>query len=345
MKFRRKLMLAIALVAMAIPTAARADPMPGPTAGRLLASGLSGTIGGTVGPDGALYVPEGKLGKITRVDPKTGHATTFASGFPPSVVNIGGADIGGVIDVAFIRHTAYALVSLVGKFIDGSDAVNGIYRVDGPNSFTVIADIGQWSVDHPPSTQFDVPSGLQFALQPIDGGFLVSDGHHNRVLRVTLDGQISQVIQFDNVVPTGLATRGNKVYVSEVGHVPYEPEDGKVVSFDLRTRRPRTGTDVASGFSAIVDVEFGPHGELYALSQGDSIAADAPAATPAAPDSGKLLRVNKDGTFSVVVDKLDRPSSLNFVGDTALIVTLNGEVWKIKDVPKLRHGHHGQADD
>jgi hypothetical protein len=102
---------------------------------------------------------------------------------------------------------------------------------------------------------------------------------------------------------------------------------------------------VASGFPAIVDVEFGPHGALYALSQGDSIAPDAAPATPAQPHSGKLLRVNKDGTFTVVVDKLDWPSSLNFVGDTAFIVTLNGEVWKIKDVPGLDHGHHGQDDD
>ena len=49
------------------------------------------------------------------------------------------------MDVAFIGKTAYALVTLVGPDVGGSDVV-GIYRVDGPDSFTVIADIGAFSL-------------------------------------------------------------------------------------------------------------------------------------------------------------------------------------------------------
>jgi hypothetical protein len=56
--------------------------------------------------------------------------------------------------------------------------------VDGPHRFTVVADIGQFAIDHPPATPFEVASGLQFALEPYRGGFLVTDGHHNRVYRV-----------------------------------------------------------------------------------------------------------------------------------------------------------------
>ena len=86
----------------------------------------------------------------------------------------------------------------------------GIYRVDGPNSFTVIADIGAFSIANPPSTAFFVPTGVQYALQPYRGGFLVTDGHHNRVLRVTLDGEITEVIAFDNIVPTGIDGAGQQ---------------------------------------------------------------------------------------------------------------------------------------
>ena len=32
--------------------------------------------------------------------------------------------------------------------------VDGIYRVDGPDRFTVIADIGRYAVNHPPRTPF-----------------------------------------------------------------------------------------------------------------------------------------------------------------------------------------------
>jgi hypothetical protein len=34
----------------------------------------------------------------------------------------------------------------------------------------------------------------------------------------------------------------------------------------------------------------------------------------------------------VVVDKLNQPTSLEFIGDTAYVVTLGGEIWKIKHV-------------
>ena len=169
------------------------------------------------------------------------------------------------MDVAFIGKTAYVLVTLVGPDVGGSDVV-GIYRVDGPDSFTVVADIGAFALSNPPSTPFDVPTGVQYALETYRGGFLVTDGHHNRVLRVTLDGEVTELIAFDNIVPTGLAVSGNTVYMAEAGPVPHLPEDGKVVSFGPKSP---TATEVASGASLLVDVEFGRGRTLYALSQGD----------------------------------------------------------------------------
>ena len=103
--------------------------------------------------------------------------------------------IGGAIDVAFIDNVAYALVTLVSPDVGGSN-VDGIYRVDGPDSFTVVADIGEFNLANPPTIPCPtvVPTGLQFALQTYRGGFLVADSHLNRVLRVTLDGEISVLI-------------------------------------------------------------------------------------------------------------------------------------------------------
>ena len=287
----------------------------------LLASGLQGTTGSGIGPGGALYVTEGTAGRISRVDPKTGAVTTFASGLPQRIAGTGGA-----MDVAFIGSTAYVLVTLVGSDIGGSDVV-GIYRVDGPDTFTVIADIGQFSIDNPPNTPFDVPTGVQYALDTYRGGFLVTDGHHNRVLRVTLDGEVSEFLAFDNIVPTGLALSGNAIYMAEAGPVPHLPEDGKVVVFDPKTLIP---TEVASGAPLLVDVEFGRGRRLYALAQGDF--GGGPAGAPALPDTGQLLEVNQDGTFTVVVDRLNQPTSLEFIKNTAYVVTLAGEIWKIEDV-------------
>ncbi len=321
---------AAALMANNHAAASGRGPCPEPTATLLvtgLDTGFESAKGSTVGPDGALYVTEGVAGRISRVDPQTGEVTTFASGLPPAIISIGGAFIGGAIDVAFIDNVAYALVTLVSPDVGGTH-VDGIYRVDGPDSFTVVADIGEFNLANPPPTPFDVPTGLQYALQTYRGGFLVSDGHLNRVLRVTLDGEIAVLMQFDNIVPTGLEVRGNRVYMAEAGPVPHLPQNGKVVSFDPRLL---TVTEVASGAPLLVDVELGSGNRLYALSQGIFPVGGDPG-SPALPNTGALVRANGDGTFSVVTEPLDRPTSLEFIGNRAYVVNLTGEIWKIDGV-------------
>ncbi len=290
---------------------------------QLLVSGLQGTSGSAIGPGNALYVTEGAIGKITRIDPKTGNASTFASGLPPLLPGVG---IGGAYDVVFIGSTAYVLVTLVGTDVGGSDVV-GIYRIDGPDSYTIIADIGAFSIANPSNTDWFIPSGVQYAIQNYRGAFLVTDGHHNRVLHVTRDGDISVFKAFDNIVPTGLAVWGNKVLMAEAGPSPHKPEDGKVVAFGARSSGVKT---VASGARFLVDVELHRGQSLFALSQGewDGVAEG----SPAKEDTGALVRANKDGTFTTIAEDLDQPTSFEFIGNTAYIVTLGGEVWTIDNV-------------
>ena len=140
-------------------------------------------------------------------------------------------------------------------------------------------------------------------------------------------GEITEVIAFDDIVPTGLAVSRYLVYMAEAGPVPHQPEDGKVVAFGPKSP---TATEVASGAPLLVDVEFGPRGRLYALSQGDF--SGGPEGSPALPNTGALVEVNGDGTFTVIMDGLDRPTSLEFIGNTAYVVTLTGEIWKIHGV-------------
>ena len=314
---------------LAAPSAASAAPHSrgDPDVSRLVA-GLQGSVGSTVGPDGALYVTESAVGRITRVDPRTGATTTFASGLPRMIPAAG---FGGAVDVAFLGRTAYVLVTLVDPAYGGND-VDGIYRVDGANRFTVVADIGEFAFNNPPETPFFDVRGVQYAIEPYRGGFLVTDGHHNRVYRVTLDGRVRELITFGNIVPTGLAVRGGSIYMAEAGPVPHHPEDGKVVKFGPRST---TAREVASGAPLLVDVEFGRGNRLYALSQG--VWAGDPEGFPAAPNTGALVRVNRDGTFTVVVDGLNQPTSLEFIRNAAYVVTLGGEIWKINNVSGRPH--------
>ncbi|MFN8514124.1 MAG: ScyD/ScyE family protein [Chloroflexia bacterium] len=330
---RRRFAITLALSCLLILStglvATAQTPAGSPTATRL-ATGLAGGAGSAIGPDGALYVAERDAGRISRVDPQTGAVTTFASGLPRRDPDL---PFGGSVDVAFIGATAYVLVTMVGADMPfpydiGPPAVVGIYRVDSPTKFTVIADLGAFSTTHPPDGRGFVtfiPSGVYYALEPYRGGFLVADGHHNRVLRVTLDGVINEVIGFGNIVPTGLTVKGNTVYMAEAGPIHHDPADGKVVAFETDSPAART---VAAGAPLLVDVEVGPGGQLYALSQGagDPTAGEG---SPALPNTGALVQVNQDGTFTVIMRGLDRPTSLEFIGNTAYIATLGGEVWMI----------------
>jgi hypothetical protein len=308
--------------------AAAMNPLAAPTATQLV-TGLEELQGSAVGPGGALFVTAPLAGSIWRVDPKSGAVTLFASGLParfPGLDYIGS----GVVDVAFIGETAYALVTGVAPDLGGVDTV-GIYRVDGPNSFTIVADIGAWSIAHPPATGFFVPTGFQYAIEPFRGGFLVTDGHHNRVLRVTREGEITELIALGDVVPTGLAVSGNAIYVAQAGPIPHHPVDGKVVVFGPEST---TAIEVAAG--ARLAVEFGPGRTLFALSQGFW---DGPfEGTPAQPDTGALMRVNGDGTLTTVVGGLDRPTSVEIINNTAYVVTLSGEVWKIETISAPPYG-------
>jgi len=341
------LLAVVGLVVVAVSSPASAHhPSKSPTVTELATFGSGLGSGSTVGPDGALYVTDGNAGSVLRVDPWSGEVTTFAEGLPKQVLGIGGA-----MDVAFRGHTLYVLVTMVGgeliqkdgsKVPIGDNKTVGIYRLNKDGSFKVIADIGKWAVDNPPATDFFITTGVQYALQNYRGGFLVSDGHHNRVLRVSLKGDISELIAFDDIVPTGLEVSGKTVYIAEAGPIPHNPQDAKVVAL-----RPKstTATEVASGDPAdvaglTVDVEFGRGHQLYALLQGDWTlpVTDENEGMPASENTGELVKVEKDGTFTTVVDKLNQPTSLEFIGNTAFVVTLGGNVMRIDNVSRSSHG-------
>lgn len=292
----------------------------------LLASGLEGASGSTIGPDGALYVTEGAAGRVSRVDPQTGSVTIYAEGLPPAILPIGGAN-----DLVFMDGIAYVLVTMVGDDlpvpVNNGDVV-GIYRIDGPNSYTVIADIGTWSINNPSQSVVFIPSGVQFAIDTFRGGFLVTDGHHNRMLYVTLDGEVSEMLAFGNIVPTGVEIHGNTVYMAEAGPNPHKPENGKVVAFSPKNL---TATEVASGAPLLVDVEYGLGQSLYALAQGD-FPEGASDGSPAKENTGKLVEVNEDGSFTTIMEGLNQPTSMEFIGNTAYIVSLVGDVYKIENV-------------
>ncbi len=336
--FHSRIFMLLAFCFAIIVTGCKKGDLPPniPSHSRLLVTGLKELQGSTVGPDKALYVTAPLDGTIWRVDPKTGAYTPFTTALPKRNPDpyFQGA---GVVDVAFRGWTAYALVTGVGTDLGGQDIV-GIYRVDGSNSSTIVADIGAWSIAHPPVPAFFVPTGFQYALESYRDGFIVTDGHHNRLLYVTLNGAISEVMTLADVVPTGLAVKGQTIYFTQAGPIPHLPENAKLMSFSPKSP---TATEVASaagtGVGLFVDVEFGPGNTLFALAQG---VWDGPyEGAPAEPNTGALLVLKPNGIFSVIVDGLNQPTSLEFIGNKAYVVGLAGQIWVIENELAPTYGH------
>jgi hypothetical protein len=50
------------------------------------------------------------------------------------------------------------------------------------------------------------------------------------------------------------------------------------------------------------------------------------------------MRANANGTMTTIADQLDQPTSLEIIGTTAYVVTLNGEIWKITNISDPPYG-------
>ena len=325
---------AAGMAAAAVAPTVSARDQRGPVVTHLAEFGSDDFVtGSTIGPDGALYVTDGSVGEVLRIDRRDGRVSTYATGLPPKAFQ---GDLGGAMDVAFMGRTAYVLVTFVSGLLFGEpfdngnpNAKNGLYRIERDGTPTLIADIGQWSADHPPQPAFVVDTGVHFTMEPYEGGFLVTDAHHNRVLWVDQGGVINEVATFGNEVPVGLETTAGQFFLSLLGPIPHLPEDGKI----LTVRTGGEPSTMASGATMIIDVEQGPRDTLYALSQGqwDGVGEG----SRAEPDTGRLFVVGTGGELTPVLDGggqalvLDRPTSVEFVGNTAYVVSVTGDVYRI----------------
>jgi sugar lactone lactonase YvrE len=310
--------MSIGTLAGGISEASAKPPAATPSTTVIASGVIEGANGTTIGPDGALYATMSDTGEILRIDRDDGETSVYATGLPPRV-----ADIGGPMDIVFHGGTAYVLVSLF-----GTDDPTGIYRMDGPGDWTVIADLGAWAEANPPAPEIDIfiPTGVHYSLENYRGDLVVTDAHHNKVLRVGLDGTIEELVALGNVVPTGLETWGNQLLFTLAGPVPHLPENGRIMSL-TRGRLDQ----IASGGPLLIDVERGRGATLFGLAQGIFTEGN-PEGSPADPNTGLLLRADGDGGFVTVAEELDRPTSMEIVGNDAYVVGVSGDVLRVDDI-------------
>ncbi len=364
---KNRLFMAAALAAvissmLALTPASAKSPV---SAGTSLETGLLSPRGMKMGPDGMIYVAEagtggdtivsvegqdthvGLTGRISKIDPATGTRTTVIDGLPSNAGAQG--DSVGPADVAFIGNTLYYVQTHGGDAYGFPGKPTGVYKVSG-GSATLVADIGAFNIAHPVTdiasgTQKDIePGGNPYSMTVRDGAFYVVDGNQNQVMKVTTDGAISRLTEFPgHPVTTGIAQQGQSgpFYVTTLGQFPFAAADGNVFRVGVPTG---DRTKVAGGVSSLTDVEFGPGGQLYALSFGEQ-ATDPNAPAPWNFFSGKILKVDTaTGALTPIVTGFMFPTSLIFVGDTAYVSNggvsipglVDGEIWKIENFSSVQ---------
>jgi hypothetical protein len=328
------------------PDASRASALAAP---EVIVSGLQYPRGFAFGRDGAIYVaeagvPEGNetstvatgcpqvpppvgpwsggfTGRISRVTMR-GVRTTVVDGLPSARDQMG--DVEGPSDVAFDEKKMYVMIG-AGCAHGHVNEPSSLNRVKENGKLQMVADLSRWLKAHPtayPEADDFEPDGSWYSMAVARDRFYLVEANQGNLISVRPDGgRIERVADVSatekgHVVPTAISLErtGDDILVGELRPFPAVPGDADVILYE----RNGTVESRLHGFTAVLGTATDWHGNSYVLES-----FSCPTAEPCfpSPGSGRVIRVARDGTRSVIATGLSFATALRMGPDGALYVS------------------------
>jgi plastocyanin len=275
----------------------------------------SGTLFVAQSGTGETATSTGPAASLVRID--GGCPVEVASGLPSSFDPF--RDVLGPSDVLILDGQTYVLQCATGLLKEMNPATpNGIYAVQADGTFSLVSDLTSWIVANPtaliPGDYNDLGEPYRFVAG--DDGFWVLEANRGELLWVTLDGQVSRIVDLsaDHPVWSALtvAPEGG-VYAGTLTPAPHTEGTAKVVHITPAGQV----SDVWTGLTTVTGLAVGPDGSLYALEMATGIADG-----NMRPGTGRLVRQTGPDSLEEVVTGLEYPIDLELGPDDALYVAL-----------------------
>ena len=311
----------------------------------IFATGLYNPRGLHFGPDGHLYVAEAGVGgkdssvhicpqlqvpfpvgpyvgsptgsRISRIN-SNGTRSTVTDRLPSTKGNdMVGGEIQGVADVAFMGNTLYGLLAGAGCSHGVPSVPNGIVKFAANGTWTVFADLGAWFVSHPvanPAPGDFEPEGTPYSMVRVGNDFYVMEPNHGDFVKVSANGVISRVVDISasqgHIVPTAVVYNQGSFFVGNLNTFPIVDGSSKI----LRISTSGQIQEIATGFTTILGLAFDNQDRLYVLEN----TTGNPFPTPG---TGKITRINCDGSRETIAAELSLPTAMTFGPDKKLYVS------------------------